>query len=140
MSVPFPKEAITRALQALTDYDRLPHEVQTDLHERLTTTCMLRHKAGLSEVEALSVSMQSLKDEIQQVTSRHIQAQTVARRIDTPPPTGLMALALAHWCSFLLLCMGAGPSLEDRAKQLAGQKWSIWTEIAFTLADICLSF
>jgi hypothetical protein len=139
MSVPFTKEAITRALQAMTEYDRLPHELQTELHERLTTTCMLRHQAGLTEVEALSVSLQALKGEIQEATAHHFRTQVLPPRA-AQRPIGVLSLALMHWASFMLLCMGAGPSLEERAKQLGEHKWSLWTEVAFTLADLCLNF
>jgi hypothetical protein len=126
------REAVIRALGAVTEWDRLPHEIQEELVRRLERRCEERMDKGLSEVEALAHSLHAIKDQINSLSAPHTARPRLSPLAGRPIGASLFGLLVLG--SYVALCFTAAQHWETAFHRMGLDMLPTMTDHMLSLA------
>lgn len=129
----FSREALTKALTAMVDFEHIPAEIQDELVNRLNSKCLERQSKGLSEVEALAHALHSIKEQVHSITAPHLSAIKPSP-IGKKPVLGLV-MALLHLGLYAFVAIEYVPTMKQSFTAMGMEKLPMMTEHCVAVAD-----
>ncbi len=127
----FTREVISKAISAITDFDRLPPETQTHLIKIVREKCEERTEHGLSELEALAHTLPTIKEQIHSLSAPHLPTRFYGRSPDIAMPiTGFVNVLV-----YLYVALVVVPPFRDTFREARMTMLPNLTRICLAIAD-----